>query len=104
MGATFPGEVDHKQSDCLLALFLLFFFFFSVTVAKSWCRLDGKRMLEMLRGKRVAFVGDSLNRNMWESLVCILRQSLEDKDRVFEVSGRRDFKADGFYAFTFSVS
>lgn len=27
MGATFPGEVDHKQSDCLLALFLLFFFF-----------------------------------------------------------------------------
>lgn len=73
-------------------------------MAKSWCRLDGKRMLEMLRGKRIAFVGDSLNRNMWESLVCILRQSLEDKDRVFDVSGRRDFKADGFYAFTFSVS
>lgn len=32
-------------------------------------------MLERLRGKRLVFVGDSLNRNMWESLVCIFRNS-----------------------------
>ncbi|KAG5520855.1 hypothetical protein RHGRI_033430 [Rhododendron griersonianum] len=31
--------------------------------------------LERLRGKKLVFVGDSLNRNMWESLVCILHQS-----------------------------
>ncbi|OMO89283.1 PC-Esterase [Corchorus olitorius] len=31
-------------------------------------RLNGKHMLELLRGKRVVFVGDSLGRNMWESL------------------------------------
>jgi len=36
-------------------------------------RLNATDMLEQLRGKRLAFVGDSLNRNMWESLVCILR-------------------------------
>lgn len=28
MAAIFPGEVDHKQSECLLALLLLFFLFF----------------------------------------------------------------------------
>ncbi|KAJ0681948.1 putative PMR5 domain, PC-Esterase [Helianthus annuus] len=35
-------------------------------------RLDGSHMLQLLRGKRLVFVGDSLSRNMWESLVCIL--------------------------------
>ncbi|XWS56976.1 hypothetical protein CRYUN_Cryun09bG0131900 [Craigia yunnanensis] len=31
-------------------------------------RLNGKYMLDLLRGKRVAFVGDSLGRNIWESM------------------------------------
>ncbi|KAF9677240.1 hypothetical protein SADUNF_Sadunf08G0087400 [Salix dunnii] len=31
-------------------------------------RFDGRQMLRMLRGKRMVFVGDSLNRNMWQSL------------------------------------
>ncbi|XP_077249272.1 TRICHOME BIREFRINGENCE-LIKE 4 [Tasmannia lanceolata] len=65
-------------------------------------RLDGKKMLEMLRGKRLVFVGDSLNRNMWESLVCMLRESLEDKKRVCEISGRHEFRTEGFYAFRFA--
>lgn len=60
-------------------------------------------MLKMLRGKRLVFVGDSLNRNMWESLVCALRESLVDKSRVFEVSGKREFRTQGFYSFRFLV-
>ncbi|OVA02558.1 PMR5 N-terminal domain [Macleaya cordata] len=64
-------------------------------------RMEVKEMLEMLRGKRLVFVGDSLNRNMWESLVCALRDSLVDKNRVFEVSGRREFRTQGFYSFIF---
>ncbi|XP_047333968.1 protein trichome birefringence-like 4 [Impatiens glandulifera] len=64
-------------------------------------RFNGLKMLEILREKRVVFVGDSLNRNMWESLVCALRNSLADKSRVFEVSGRREFKTQGFYSFRF---
>ncbi|XP_059291053.1 protein trichome birefringence-like 4 [Lycium ferocissimum] len=64
-------------------------------------RFDGLKMLKMLRGKRLVFVGDSLNRNMWESLVCALRNSLSDKSRVNEVSGRREFRSQGFYSFKF---
>ncbi|XP_078444434.1 protein trichome birefringence-like 1 isoform X2 [Wolffia australiana] len=64
-------------------------------------RLNGSDMLERLRGKRLVFVGDSLNRNMWESLVCILRNSIADKSRVFEASGRHEFRTEGSYSFIF---
>ncbi|KAL3348091.1 hypothetical protein AABB24_021641 [Solanum stoloniferum] len=64
-------------------------------------RFDGLKMLKMLKGKRLVFVGDSLNRNMWESLVCALRNSLIDKNRVNEVSGHRQFRSQGFYSFKF---
>ncbi|KAG8366092.1 hypothetical protein BUALT_Bualt17G0040000 [Buddleja alternifolia] len=57
--------------------------------------------LERLRGKKLVFVGDSLNRNMWESLVCVLRHGVKDKKRVYEISGRHEFKKKGFYAFRF---
>ncbi|KAF5178131.1 trichome birefringence [Thalictrum thalictroides] len=64
-------------------------------------RLNGKDMLELLKGKRLVFVGDSLNRNMWESLICILRNSVSDKSKVFEASGRREFRTDNSYLFIF---
>ncbi|CAI9757253.1 unnamed protein product [Fraxinus pennsylvanica] len=39
-------------------------------------RFDAIDMLERLRGKRVILVGDSLNRNQWESLVCLLYSAI----------------------------
>ncbi|XP_060213977.1 protein trichome birefringence-like 2 [Lycium barbarum] len=63
--------------------------------------LNATDFLERLRGQKLVFVGDSLNRNMWESLVCILRHSIQDKKRVYEISGRHEFKKKGFYAFRF---
>ncbi|KAJ6768550.1 PROTEIN TRICHOME BIREFRINGENCE [Salix koriyanagi] len=64
-------------------------------------RFDGRQMLRMLRGKRMVFVGDSLNRNMWQSLVCALRESVENKSRIFQIEGRREFRTRGFYSFNF---
>ncbi|KAL3841191.1 hypothetical protein ACJIZ3_025782 [Penstemon smallii] len=64
-------------------------------------RLDGSHMLELLRGKRLVFVGDSLNRNMWESLICILRNSLKDQKKVYEEFGRHHFRTEASYSFVF---
>ncbi|MBA0870283.1 hypothetical protein Goshw_010327 [Gossypium schwendimanii] len=58
-------------------------------------------MLELLRGKRLVFVGDSLGRNMWESLVCILRNSVEEKSSVFEVSGKQELGKGGSHSIIF---
>lgn len=45
-------------------------------------RLDGSTALEQCRNRRLVFVGDSLNRNMWESLACILYTALPDRSRA----------------------
>lgn len=76
-------------------MFFMIIFFFS---------LNATDFLERLRGKKLVFVGDSLNRNMWESLVCILRHSLKNKNRVYEISGKSEFKKKGIYAFRFEAS
>ena len=67
-------------------------------------RLDGRNMLELLRGKRLVFVGDSLNRNMWESLICILKNFVKDPSKVYEASGKRQFRSDPHFSFVFKVS
>ncbi|RCV40239.1 hypothetical protein SETIT_9G036900v2 [Setaria italica] len=41
-------------------------------------------MLEMLRGKRMLFVGDSLNRGQYVSLVCLLHRLIPDSSKSME--------------------
>jgi hypothetical protein len=45
-------------------------------------RLGGAEALELCRDKRLVLVGDSLNRNMWESLACILYAAVPDRSRT----------------------
>ncbi|KAE8665401.1 Protein trichome birefringence-like 6 [Hibiscus syriacus] len=35
-------------------------------------RFNAAKMLDLIRGKRLVFVGDSINRNQWESMLCML--------------------------------
>ncbi|XXG79113.1 hypothetical protein AAC387_Pa09g0257 [Persea americana] len=64
-------------------------------------RFNALKMLELIRGKRLVFVGDSINRNQWESLLCLLRGAITDPKKVYETHGRRITKERGDYSFKF---
>lgn len=49
-------------------------------------RFNGTDMLERLKGKRVVIVGDSTNRNQWESLVCLLYSSVPSSETHVNVT------------------
>ncbi|XP_042518078.1 protein trichome birefringence-like 10 [Macadamia integrifolia] len=64
-------------------------------------RFDAKEMLEKLRNRRLVFVGDSIGRNQWESLLCMLSSVIPNKDSIYEVNGSPITKHNGFLAFKF---
>lgn len=50
-------------------------------------RFDAARMLGKLRGKRLAFVGDSLNRNQWVSMVCLIDTATPGLHKTLNTTG-----------------
>ncbi|XP_038903005.1 protein trichome birefringence-like 6 [Benincasa hispida] len=64
-------------------------------------RFNATKMLELIRGKRLVFVGDSINRNQWESMLCMLFVAIKDPRKVYETHGRRITKKKGNYSFKF---
>ncbi|GAB4843446.1 Protein trichome birefringence-like 11 [Ancistrocladus abbreviatus] len=64
-------------------------------------RFDAKLMLEKLRNKRVVFAGDSIGRNQWESLLCMLASGVSDQSSIYEVNGSPITKHNGFLVFKF---
>ena len=66
-------------------------------------RFNATNMLELIRGKRLVFVGDSINRNQWESLLCLLMGAVKDPSKVYETHGRKITKEKGIYSFRFVV-
>eukprot|EP01018_Ginkgo_biloba_P006644 Gb_20341 [translate_table: standard] len=65
-------------------------------------RFNATDFLERLRGKRLMLVGDSMNRNQYESMLCLLREALSDKSKMFETRGYRITKGRGYYIFKFT--
>ncbi|KAG9142756.1 hypothetical protein Leryth_005516 [Lithospermum erythrorhizon] len=64
-------------------------------------RFDPKDMLERLRNRRLVFVGDSIGRNQWESLLCMLSSAVPDKASIYEVYGNQITKHMGSLVFKF---
>ncbi|KAK7303270.1 hypothetical protein RJT34_14173 [Clitoria ternatea] len=64
-------------------------------------RFNATMMLEKLRGKRLVFAGDSIGRNQWESLLCMLSSGVPNKESIYEVNGRPITKHKGFLVFRF---
>ncbi|XAR61214.1 hypothetical protein NMG60_11034853 [Bertholletia excelsa] len=64
-------------------------------------RFDAKHMLETLRNRRLVFVGDSIGRNQWESLLCMLSTAVPEKSSIYEVNGSPITKHTGFLVFKF---
>ncbi|KAG6529546.1 protein trichome birefringence-like 10 [Zingiber officinale] len=66
-------------------------------------RFDSINLLEKLRDRRLVFVGDSIGRNQWESLLCMLSTSVSNKSTIYEVNGRSITKHTGFFVFKFET-
>ncbi|KAL3604432.1 hypothetical protein D5086_005291 [Populus alba] len=64
-------------------------------------RFNATKILDLIRGKRLVFVGDSINRNQWESMLCMLMGAVKDPKKVYETHGRRITKEKGNYSFKF---
>ncbi|GKV17251.1 hypothetical protein SLEP1_g27782 [Rubroshorea leprosula] len=65
-------------------------------------RFNVQNVLQMLQNKRVVYVGDSMSRTQWESLICLLMTGIEDKKSVYEVNGNKITKRTRFLGVRFS--
>ncbi|XP_012837422.1 PREDICTED: protein trichome birefringence-like 8 [Erythranthe guttata] len=65
------------------------------------CRFDAKDFLERSRNGRIVFAGDSIGRNQWESLVCMLAQGVSNQSTIYEENGNPITKHKGFLSMKF---
>jgi len=50
-------------------------------------RFNASLMLETLRGKRMMYVGDSLNRGMFVSMICLLHRLIPEDQKSIKTNG-----------------
>ncbi|XP_075481033.1 protein trichome birefringence-like 31 [Primulina tabacum] len=63
-------------------------------------RFDGSKLMEMLRDKRLMFVGDSIQRGMFESMICLVQSAIPStgKTSLQRIPPRKVFKVEEFNA------
>ncbi|KAF8411031.1 hypothetical protein HHK36_003570 [Tetracentron sinense] len=62
-------------------------------------RFDAMKLLEVLRGKRLMFIGDSIQRSQWESMVCLVQSIIpEGKKSIHRNPPMKSFRAEEFNA------
>ncbi|WZZ29538.1 hypothetical protein YC2023_012939 [Brassica napus] len=65
------------------------------------CRFNVSDFLERSRNRRIVSVGDSIGRNQWESLLCMLSQAASNESEIYEVNGNPITKHKGFLSMRF---
>lgn len=66
-------------------------------------RFNASEFLEKLRGKRLVYVGDSINRNQWESMLCMLRRAVPEGGGSFRATNGGKTVAYVIHAYNCSV-
>ncbi|PIA27306.1 hypothetical protein AQUCO_08100034v1 [Aquilegia coerulea] len=62
-------------------------------------RFDARKLLEILRNKRLMFIGDSIQRSQFQSMVCLLQSVIPDgKKSIHRAPSMKIFKAEDFNA------
>ncbi|XP_010248439.1 PREDICTED: protein trichome birefringence-like 9 [Nelumbo nucifera] len=64
-------------------------------------RFNASELLERSRNGRIVFAGDSIGRNQWESLVCMLAQGVANKSAIYEQNGKPITKHKGYLSIRF---
>ncbi|KAL0543650.1 hypothetical protein IC582_018751 [Cucumis melo] len=64
-------------------------------------RFNASELLERSRNRRIVFVGDSIGRNQWESLLCMLTQGVSNISTIYEENGKPINKHKGFLTMRF---
>ncbi|EEC83878.1 hypothetical protein OsI_29877 [Oryza sativa Indica Group] len=66
-------------------------------------KFNATDMLERSRNGRIVFAGDSIGRNQWESMVCMLAASVPaGKSRIYEQSGKPISRHKGYLSMVFA--
>ncbi|XVF07600.1 hypothetical protein REPUB_Repub06bG0153300 [Reevesia pubescens] len=64
-------------------------------------RFNASDFLERSRNGRIVFAGDSIGRNQWESLICMLAQAVSNQSTIIEENGSPITKHKGFLSMKF---
>lgn len=64
-------------------------------------RFDARDLLERSRDGRIVFAGDSIGRNQWESLICILSRGVPKTSSIYEENGNPISKHKGYLSMRF---
>jgi len=59
----------------------------------TFSRFNPKLALKKLQGKRLLFVGDSLQKSQWESFVCMVEWIIPEKQKSMKRGTHSVFKA-----------